>query len=178
MRTGYRLALAIAGVTVIAAIALLVIEAVGANRDANAYGEVAVPGRESVSLPRGEVIVFYGERIGKYRQSPLAVPPTLRLRVRTTGGALLGSTPSGFSQFDDGDYVRRSIAKMDVPEPGSYEAVSPTQLPGAVEPVISFGKNSTRNFGYALFVLAGGLLLASILAVGAALRSRLGRPGG
>jgi hypothetical protein len=178
MKTGYRLALAIAGITVIAAIALLVIEAVGADRDANAYGEVAVPGRESVALPEGEVIVFYGERIGLDQQSPLAVPPTLRLRVRTTGGALLGSRPIGFSQFDDGDYVRRSVATLDVPEAGPYEAVSPTQLPGAVDPVISFGKNGTRNFVYVLFVLAGGLLLASILAVGTALRSRLDRPGG
>ena len=80
-----------------------------------------------------------------------------------TARSLLGSTPYASSQFDDGDYVRRSIAKLRVPEAGDYEAVTPTASPGAVDPVISFGRNGTRNFGYVLFVLAGGLLLAAIL---------------
>jgi len=172
MRTGYRLALVTAIVTVAVAIVLAIAAAVGATRDANAYGQVTVPGRNSVSLPAGDVIVFYGERIGRFQHSPLAVPPNLRLRVRTTRGQLLGSTPYGFNQFNDGDYVRRSVAKLDVPEAGSYEAVSPSRLPGAVEPVISFGKNGTRNFGYVAFVLAGGLLLAAILGVGTALVAR------
>jgi hypothetical protein len=176
MRTGYRLALGVAGITIVAAIALFVIEAVGATRDANAYGQVPVPGRDSVTLPEGEVIIFYGERIGRYDHSPLAVPSNLRLRVRTTNGQqLLGSTPYGFNQFSDGDYARRSIAKLRVPEAGSYEAVSPTRVPGAVAPVISFGRNGTRNFGYVLFVLAGGLLLTAILGAGTALVARAER---
>jgi hypothetical protein len=174
MRTGYRLALGVAGITIVAAIALFVIEAVGATRDANAYGQVPVPGRDSVTLPEGEVIIFYGERIGRYEHSPLAVPSNLRLRVRTTNGQqLLGSTPYGFNRFGDGDYVRRSIAKLRVPEAGSYEAVSPTRVPGAVEPVISFGHTGTRNFGYVLFVLSGGLLLAAILGGVTALFARI-----
>ena len=108
--------------------------------------------------------------------SPLAVPPDLRLRVRTTSGQqLLGSTPYAFDQFDDGDYVRRSLAKLRVPEAGGYEAVSPTRLPGATEPVVSFGRNGTRDFGYVLFVLAGGLLLAAILGGGTALVARAER---
>ena len=41
MRTGYRLALGVVIVTVVAAIALFVVEAVGANRDAHAYGQVS-----------------------------------------------------------------------------------------------------------------------------------------
>jgi hypothetical protein len=155
------------------AIVLLVIEAVGANRDAHAYGQVSIPGRESVNLPAGDVIIFYGERMGPYQHSPLAVPSNLRLRVRTTNGQLLlGSTPYAFNQFNDGDYVRRSIAKLRVPEAGDYEAVSPSRVPGAVQPVITFGRNGTKSFAYVLFVLAGGGLLASILGVGTALVAR------
>lgn len=176
MRTGYRIALAIAGTTVFVAVVLLVIAALGTTRDADAYGQISVPGRDSVTLPEGEVIVFYGERTGP-QQSPLAVPDDLRLRVRTTGGATLGSTPSGFDEFDDGDYVRRSVAFLRVPEAGPYEAVSPTTVAGAADPVISFGRNGSRNVGYALFVLAGGLLLAAIPAVGAAVRARAERAG-
>jgi hypothetical protein len=173
MRTGYRLAVGVVIVTVVAAIVLFVVEAVGANRDAHAYGEVPVPGRESVNLPEGEVIIFYGERIGQFEHSPLAVPSNLQLRVRTTNGqSLLGSTPYPFNQFSDGDYVRRSIAKLEVPEAGDYEAVTPTRVPGAVEPVISFGRNGTKDFSYVLFVLAGGLLLAGILGVGTAIVAR------
>jgi hypothetical protein len=173
MRTGYRLALAIAGTTVIAAVVLLVIAALGSTRDADAYGQISVPGRDSVTLPKGEVIIFYGERTGE--SSPLVVPDDLSLRVRTTGGATLGTNPSGFDQFTDGDYVRRSVGFLEVPEAGPYEAVSPTSVPGAAGPVISFGRNGSRNVGYGLFVLAGGLLLAAIPAVGAALRARAER---
>jgi hypothetical protein len=173
MRTGYRLALATAGITVAVGIVVLIVEAVGANRDAHAYGQVPVPGRESVNLPAGDVIIFYGERIGRFEHSPLSVPSNLSLRVRTTNGQqLLGSTPYGFNQFNDGDYVRRSIAKLRVPEAGDYEAVAPTQVPGGVEPVISFGRNGTRNFGYVLFVLAGGFLLAAILGAGTSVVAR------
>ncbi len=176
MRTGYRLALGVVVVTVVSAIVLTIVEAVGANRDAHAYGEVPVPGRESVTLPAGEVIIFYGERLGPDEHSPLAVPTDLRLRVRTTNGqSLLGSTPYAFNQFDDGDYVRRSIAKLKVPEAGAYEAVSSTRVRGGVEPVISFGRNGTKDFGYVLFVLAGGLLLAAILGIGTALVARTER---
>jgi hypothetical protein len=173
MRTGYRLALAVAGITSAIAIALFVVEAVGAARDADRYGQVPLPGRESVSLPQGDVIIFYGERIAS-GNSPLAVPSNLRLRVRTTNGqSLVGSTPYRFGQFSDGDYVRRSVAKLRVPEAGSYEAVSSTRVPGAIDPVLSFGRDSTRSFGYALFVLAGGLLLAAILAGASWLNSRI-----
>ncbi|MGA8218661.1 MAG: hypothetical protein WB771_08855 [Solirubrobacterales bacterium] len=176
MRTGYRLALGVVSITVAAAVVLTVIEAVGANRDARAYGEVPVPGRESVNLPAGEVIIFYGERLGRNGDARLRVPPNLGLRVRTTNGqSLLGSTPYAFSQFDDGDYVRRSVAKLKVPEAGNYEAVTPTTPPGAVDPVISFGRNGTKDFGYVLFVLAGGFLLAAILGIGTMLVARTER---
>jgi hypothetical protein len=173
MRTGYRLAIGVAGITIVVAIVLLVVEAVGANRDAHAYGQVRLPGRESVNLPAGDVIIFYGERLGPHQQLPLTVPSNLRLRVRTTNGQLLlGSTPYAFNQFNDGDYVRRSVAKLRVPEAGDYEAVSPTRVPGTAEPVISFGRNGTKDFGYVLFVLSGGLLLAAILGIGTALVAR------
>jgi hypothetical protein len=151
MRTGYRLALGVAGITLLAAIALLVAELLGSTRDANAYGEVSVPGRESVSLPAGEVIVFYGAR-GTGDPSSLAVPGNLTLRVRTTRGQLLGSTPYAVESFSDGDYLRRSIAKIEVPEAGAYEAVSSSRLPGVSDPV-----------------LAGGGLLTAILGGGTAL---------
>jgi hypothetical protein len=174
MRTGYRLALGVAALTIVFAIVLFVFEAAGAARDANRYGQVPLPGRESVNLPAGDVIIYYGERIGRSGHSPLSVPSNIRLRVRTTNGqSLVGSTPYRFNQFNDGDHVRRSIAKLEVPEAGDYEAVSPTRVPGAIEPELSFGRDGTKNFGYVLFVLAGGGLLAAILGVGTSLRTRM-----
>lgn len=171
MRTGYRLAVGVGVITVLTAVVLFVAELAGGARDADAYGQVSVPGRDSVNLPAGDVIIFYGER------SPggsLTVPPNLQLRVRTASGQLLlGSTPYVFDQFDDGDYVRKPIAKLRVPEAGDYEAVSPTTAPGAAGPVISFGHEGSRDYGYVLFVLAGGGLLAAILAVGTAVVARI-----
>lgn len=172
MRTGYRLALGVAAVTIVLAVVLLVAELLGARRDASKYGQIPLPGRESVSLPAGDVIIYYGERPDA--SFPLRVPPNLRLRVRTTNGQeLLGSTPYLTGQFHDGDYERRAVAKLRVPEAGAYEAVSTTRVARAVAPVLSFGRNGTRSFGYVLFVLAGGGLLAAILGAGTALRSRM-----
>jgi hypothetical protein len=172
MRTGYRLAVAAASITVAAAIVLFIAQLIGSDRDAAAYGQVRVPGRDSVNLPAGDVIIFYGERAPNGGE--LSVPPNLQLRVRTASGQLLlGSTPYVFDQFDDGDYVRKPIARLRVPEGGDYEAVSPTNVQGAAEPVISFGDEGNREYGSVLFVLAGGLLLAAILAVGTALVARL-----
>jgi hypothetical protein len=171
MRTGYRLALGVGSATIAIALVLLVVELFASPRDAGAYGEVSVPGRQSVSLPAGDVIVFYGAR-GSGDPSSLAVPGNLTLRVRTTRGQLLGSTPYAVESFSDGDYLRRSIAKLRVPEAGAYEAVSSFPLPGVSDPVISFGKTGSRDFGYVLFVLAGGLLLTAILGGGTALVAR------
>ena len=171
MRTGYRLAVGVGVITVITAIVLFVAELAGGGRDADAYGQVPVPGRESVNLPAGDVIIFYGER--NSGGAPLSVPSNLRLQVRTTNGqVLLGSTPYVFDQFGDGDYVRKPVAKLRVPEAGDYEAVSPTAAPGAAGPVISFGHEGGRDYGYVLFVLAGGGLLAAILAIGTAIVAR------
>jgi hypothetical protein len=179
MRTGYRLAIGIASITIVMALVLLVVELLGSKRDPTAYGQVPVPGRASVSLPAGEVIIYNGERAGIDFPFPLRVPPRLRLTVRTTNGQLLlGSTPYVSDQFPerDTDTERRAIAKLRVPEAGNYEAVSPTQVPlGVVKPVISFGHDGSRNFGYVGFALAGGLLLASILGAGTALVARAGR---
>jgi hypothetical protein len=174
MRTGYRLALGVGLITAVVAIILFIAELAGGDRDANAYGQVAVPGRESVNLPAGEVIIFYGDR--RSSGETLMVPSNLKLLVRTTNGQLLlGSTPYVFHQFQDGDYVRRPIAKLRVPEAGDYEAVSPTHPPGAVEPAISFGHEGDRDYGYVLFVLVGGLLLAAILGVGTRIVERTER---
>jgi hypothetical protein len=163
MPTGYRLALGVVAVTVVCAIALFVIEAFGSTRSATKYGQVLVPGRASVNLPAGEVIIFYGDQPA--RETQLLVPPNIRLRVRTTNGqALLGSTPFAGDQFADGDYERRPIANLRVPEAGDYEAVSASPEIGAVNPVISFGENGTRDYSYVIFVLFGGGLLAAILA--------------
>jgi hypothetical protein len=128
-----------------------------------------------VNLPAGDVIVFYGELPGVEPDFPLNVPPDLRLQVRTTNGQLLfGSNPYRSARFTDGDYERQAVTKLRVPEAGDYEAVSPTRVPGGIDPVISFGRNGTKDFGYVLFVLAGGLLLAAILGIGTAIVARTG----
>jgi hypothetical protein len=176
MRTGYRLAVGIAGVTIALAAALAIAEAFSSDRDAAAYGQIPVPGRDSINLPQGNVIMFYGERRPSGGGTALAVPPNLTLLVRSRDGTLLGSSPYGFAAFQDGDYVRRPLGRLNTPSAGSYEVITRPQLAGADEPVISFGRTGTRDFGYVLFVLAGGLLLAAILAIGTTLVARRERP--
>jgi hypothetical protein len=171
MRTGYQLAIGAAAITALAAILVTVAEATAPSREATAYGEIRVPGRGPVELPEGEVIIFYGESKGE--DSPLTTPPGLQVSVRSLDGNLLGSVPSGFGQFDDGDYVRRSVGRLDVPESGTYRASAAAAIAGAIQPVVSFGRNGTQSFAYALLVLAGGALLALILAAGTWIRARI-----
>jgi hypothetical protein len=177
MRTGYRLAIGVAAITIVVAIVLFVAELLGSTRDPTAYGQVGVPGRNSVNLPAGDVIIFYGELPTVDEPFPLHVPPSLNLRIRTTNGQLLlGSTPFVTDVFTNGPYERRAIAKLRVPEAGDYEAVASAKsvYPGA-RPVISFGHEGTRDFGYVLFVVAGGGLLAAILGIGTMIVARLER---
>jgi hypothetical protein len=165
MRTGYRLALGVASITIVLALVLLVVELFGSTRDPGAYGQVSLPGRESLTLPQGDVIIFYGEASGTAGSSP-RVPPNLRLRVRTASGQLLlGTTPFLTDPFEHEGHTWRGIAKLRVPEGGNYEAVSSSREPGAADPALGFGHTGSRSFGYVLFVVAGGLLLAAILAV-------------
>jgi hypothetical protein len=176
MRTGYRLAIGVASLTAAIAVALAVVELLSAGRDPTAYGTVPVPGRDSVSMPAGDVIVFYGEP-GASGDRPLVIPRSLKLFVRTTRGQLLAATPYAFDQFTDGDYVRRSIGKLRVPEAGAYEAVASAVPSGAAGAEITFGRNGSRDFAYVAFVLAGGLLLAAILGFGTFLVERRERAG-
>jgi hypothetical protein len=176
MRTGYRLAIGVASVTAAIAIALAVIELLSSDRDPTAYGKVPLPGRDSVSMPAGEVIVFYGERRGD-QDAPLTVPPTLKLLVLTTQGQLLGGTAYRLDPFTDGDYVRRPIARLQVPDAGPYEAVASSRGAVAARAEISFGRNGARDFAYVAFVLAGGLLLASILGLGTLVVAKRERSG-
>ncbi len=175
MRTGYRLAIGVAAITIVVAGVLFIAEAFGSTRDATAYGQVGVPGRESVNLPAGDLIIFYGEIPTTDADRPLQVPASLKLSIRTTNGQLLlGSTPFVSGGFTDGDYRRRAIAKLRVPEAGDYEAVaSARNVAPAGRATISFGHNGSRDFGYVLFVLAGGGLLAAILGIGTAIVERL-----
>lgn len=173
MRTGYRLAIGVAAITIVVAVVLFIAEAFGSTRDATANGQVGIPGRESVNLPAGDMIIFYGEK--PTAGVPLQVPPSLKLSIRTTNGQLLlGSTPYVSGAFTDGDYERRAIAKLRVPEAGDYEAVaSARNVAPAARAAISFGHNGTRDFGYVLFVLAGGGLLAGILGIGTTIVARV-----
>ena len=94
-------------------------EAVGRDARRRAYGQVPLPGRDSVNLPAGDVIIFYGERTAIEHGRPLARSAEPELRVRTTNGQLLlGSTPYVFDQFDDGDYVRRADREAAGPRGG------------------------------------------------------------
>jgi hypothetical protein len=174
MRTGYRLALGAAVITIVVAAGLAVVELFKSTRDPNADGQVSVPGRQSVTLPQGDVIIFYGDSPAGARTAlPL---PNITLRVRTASGqSLLGSTPFFSDQFEGGGRVWRSMAKLRVPEPGSYEAVAGNRVHGADDPVLGFGHTGSRDMGYVLFVLFGGFLLTAILGLGTALMAQLER---
>src|SRR4051794_34693906 len=162
MRTGYRLALAAAAVTIVAAIILVVVEWTGSTRDPNADGQVAIPGRESVSLPAGDVIIFYGDTaVGAEDALPL---PNITLRIRTASGqSLLGSTPYFTDQFEDGGHLWRGMAKLRVPEAGSHEAVAGNRPAAARQAVVRLGHTGTPDFGYSALVLFGGVILAALL---------------
>ena len=95
----------------------------GWPRDHDRYGSLAIPARETLALPKGEVrLSFEGNVSGGGQTRTLEdAPEGLRVRVSRRGHELkVESVPSFLYSIASGDRGREPYGKVEVPEAGRW----------------------------------------------------------
>jgi hypothetical protein len=120
----------------------------GSHKGADTYGEIAVPGETTVSLPTGKVKLTYQE---SYKASStgdsidFGVPGALEVSVTSADGEALELKGPGFkglgSSLSTGSgWSRALIGTAEVASPGVFTVTARPELEGATEPKILIGK--------------------------------------
>jgi Short C-terminal domain len=126
----------------------------------NAYGEVAIPGSDSLYLPAGEVTVSLHTVVIGSPNSGLPVPP-LGLTIAPPDGVAqpvmtenIGSTTT----VNNDAHVRVWVAQ--IPAGGTYNITTDGQVNGFINPRLAFGHKSS----YGLLVwLFGAMFVVGLL---------------
>lgn len=118
----------------------------------NAYGEVAIPGSGSLSLPAGEVTVSLHTVVVGSPNGGLPVPP-LGITIAPPEGVAqpavsesIGSTTT----VNNDAHVRVWVAQ--IPVSGTYNITTDGQVNGYINPRLAFGHKSSYGFLVWLFV--------------------------
>jgi len=130
--------------------------------DHDEYGRITIPpGKGSVELPAGEVVVFYEE--GRSIAVDAAIDePQIEWTIGPEDGEPLGLDGDGGRESNvTSDRAWTDFEAIDVPAAGTYEVeIGEITTPGA-EPAITFG--SSEAGGPALALVIGGALIGSVL---------------
>ena len=160
--SGWRIAMLVLGIAALAAgLGLGLPKLMSSDHDK--YGRIPVPpGRGTVELPEGEVIVFYDE--ARAISGSVAVPePVIDWSIRPTGGGAplpLDGDGDRESNVDD-ERAWTDIEGLDVPEAGAYRvAVRDLETRGS-SPAITFGTSGVT--AEALVLVIGGALIGATL---------------
>lgn len=132
--------------------------------DYNAYGEVPVPGSNSVQLPRGEVTIsFHAVVIGSPNGGGLPVPP-LGVTINPPEGVAqpsmtenIGSTTT----VNNDAHVRVWVAQ--IPADGTYNITTDGQVNGFIQPRLAFGHSS--SYGYVIWLIVAVFVAALAISI-------------
>jgi Short C-terminal domain len=126
----------------------------------NAYGEVPIPGSNSLDLPAGEVTVSLHTVVVGSPNGGLPVPP-LGVTIAPPEGVAqpavsesIGSTTT----VNNDAHVRVWVAQ--IPVSGTYNITTDGQVNGYINPRLAFGHKSSYGFLVWLFV---GLFVAGLV---------------
>jgi hypothetical protein len=146
---------------VVAALAVALVTLL-TNHDAD-YGNVPMPAGGSVELPKGTVKVFYDDELAQQGTTKLATPVSFEV-VPAVGGAPVPLEPTAKSGTSETQVQRSeditslgSIAKLDVPEEGTY--VVRVRSAGSVASSLTFGTDPLTAVArrWRLFAILFGL---------------------
>ena len=145
---------------VIVAVALFVFGLIQ-GFDNDKYGKVPLPGEGRVTLPKGDVTVFYEERVGYPDGLQSYTVRSARTRQPVP------STPAGGTSYEINSVNGISVDKLMVPEEGEYLVTGRAQRNTFGQPALTFGPGV--KFG-AIAVRAGlavgiGLVLCVLFAL-------------
>lgn len=168
-RTGPKIAVVAAVMTLIAGVAGLIVTLVLSAvvfDDFDAYGEIPVPGSGRVQLPAGEVTVNFHTSVTGGIDGGFPVPP-LEIGINAPDGlpdpVLTEDIGSTTSVNND---VRVRIWTLRVAQSGVYDVRTDGSVGGYINPRLAFGKDSSP--GWVLWV-CGGLIALGLLELAAAI---------
>jgi len=136
--------------------------------DHDEYGSVAIPGRGTVDLPAGEVIVFYED--GTSPADGFFPEPDVKWRITPAdGGEPLRLDSDGGRESNVRDHMSwTDIEGLDVEAAGEYE-VEVAQVAGGPDPKLTFGTSGVTTAALVLVIAGAGIgttLIAGALALG------------
>ena len=129
--------------------------------DNDKYGKVPLPGEGRVTLPEGDVTVFYEER-GSYPDG-LGSYTVRSARTRRA----VPSRPSGSSSYEINNVNGMSVGKLTVPEEAEYIVTGRARASSFSQPALTFGPGV--RFGAivvrSLIAIVVGLILCLLFAL-------------
>lgn len=117
--------------------------------DSAQFGSVPIPGKEQVELPKGDVDIYYSEKVDPDAGVPLIVPDDLQYTVTGAGGQNVEVVSRGDEAKSTGDGMTTLIGAIDLPEKGSYTVTADsTQAAQRIEPALTFGQGPFAAIGH------------------------------
>ena len=140
--------------------------------DSAQFGSVPVPGKQQVELPKGDVDIYYSEKIDPDAGVPLITPDDLQYWVTGAGEKNIEVISRGDDAKSTGDGMTRLIGAIDLPEKGSYTVTAESsQTAQRIEPALTFGQGPFAAIGHrakdVLEALKGplGIVLVVVLVI-------------
>jgi hypothetical protein len=146
--------------------------------DYNAYGEVPIPGEQSLHLPAGQVnITFHTVLVGGSNGNGLVIPPLGLDFVPPEGVAQPEVTESFGTSTTVNNDARRRVWVAQIPVEGDYLVKTDGKVTAFLDPRLAFGKGGSSGPWIWVFV---GLFVVSLLdlIVAVVWSSRVKRAGG
>ena len=113
------------------------------------FGSVPVPGKATVELPKGDVDIYYSEKVDPDAGVPLITPDDLQYTVTGAGGQNIEVISRGADAKSTGDGMTRLIGAIDLPQNGSYTVTTESsQTAQRIEPALTFGQGPFAAIGH------------------------------
>ncbi|OBI90225.1 SHOCT domain-containing protein [Mycobacterium sp. 1245805.9] len=142
----------------------------------DAYGEVPIPGSQTVHLPQGQVTVSFHTKVantqGGFTVGGNDLPiPHLQLTIAPPAGVAEPTlTEHSSATTTDGDDAHQQVWVAQIPQTGDYTVSTDGEVGGFISPRLAFGH--TSPFGYLPWVFVGVFVLALLMLI---VSMRLGR---
>ena len=140
--------------------------------DSAQFGSVAVPGREQVELPKGDVDIYYSEKVDPDAGVPLITPDDLQYTVTGPEGQGVTVNSRGDDAESTGDGMTRLIGSLQAPEDGLYTVTTESsQAAQRIAPAVTFGQGPFaavgQRFGDVVDALRGplGIVVLVVLVI-------------
>ena len=140
--------------------------------DSAQFGSVAVPGREQVELPKGDVDIYYSEKVDPDAGVPLITPDDLQYTVTGPDGQGVTVNSRGDDAESTGDGMTRLIGSLQAPEDGLYTVTTESsQAAQRIAPAVTFGQGPFaavgQRFGDVVDALRGplGIVVLVVLVI-------------